>query len=73
MATQEDVLKFTYQQARARFAVQCAAYHSRERIIEFYNALPGAQIPLDNSCTSKELAYKLAWKILPAGPTTHVK
>lgn len=73
MATQEDVITFSYQQARAKFAHKCAAAHSRERILEFYNALPGEQLPLDTPLSSKQLAFKLAWKILPAGPITHVK
>lgn len=73
MATLQDVETFSFQQARARFAVRCAATHSPARIIDFYNALPGEQISHDSTLSAKQLAYKLAWKILPAVPVTHVK
>lgn len=73
MATDPVVVWFTYQQARARFANTCVRTKSRERILEFLNALSDEPIPFDAPLTDLQLAYKLAWKILPAGPIAYVK
>lgn len=62
---------YTWQQARAK--IVCAALHNydRDQLIALVLRLcPTERIPHD--CSVISLAYKLAWRLLPASPDRRV-
>ena len=62
---------YTWQQARAEIVRAALHGYSRDQLLELvFRLSPTERIPHD--CSVVSLAYKLAWRLLPASPDRRV-
>lgn len=69
MATSDNSTTLSYPQVRAQLAQTLVNRYAREQIV-YRLRLVGYDGPLDDTLSNRSLAYKLAWRLLPACPTS---